>query len=249
MLLNRHGPVLDTWGAGDMIRTAIVLVAIGLAAILAGCAGATATPIASAVPVTPGLATPPPAAPATPAPATAAPATAPPAGGAPGSASPSFSIPSFSLPSADKDLEGRLPDAINGVKLLKLSFKGTDFLGSGNSSSKDLTDVLASLGKTPADLSIAVASDATGQLEMSLGAFRIAGADANTIITKFISASQKDSPDVKVSQANVGGKTVTQVDDPNSSSGPSYFYSSGDTVFFVETVDPALAAAAIATFP
>ena len=54
----------------------------------------------------------------------------------------SFALPSFSFPSEDKDLENRLPNAINGVTLTKYSFKGSTFLGSGASNSKDLLDLL-----------------------------------------------------------------------------------------------------------
>lgn len=233
-----------------MRRTAIALVVAGLASVLAGCAGSTSSPAAgSAVPASP--------VPATLSPASAAPTIALPSIALPSIALPSLAVPSGllpsialpSLPSEDKDLEGRLPNSINGVTLTKLSFKGVDFLTGDSDAAKDLNGVLTGLGKTPADLSIAVATDPTDQLDVSVGAFRIAGADAAAVMNIFKTSIAKETPNAKVSDVSIGGKNVVELDNPDTSSGPTYFYPTGDTVFFAQTTDPALAAAAVATFP
>jgi hypothetical protein len=162
----------------------------------------------------------------------------------------SFAIPSFSFPSEDKDLEGRLPNAINGVPLVKYSFKGATFLESGADNQQDLVDFLTSLGKSPNDLSVAFAGDANGQLDVQLGAFRVAGADSNALLAAFVAATQKESPQDTVSQGNVGGKNVTQIVDPSdTTSGTIYIYANGDTLFYVSSPDATLAASALQAMP
>jgi hypothetical protein len=163
---------------------------------------------------------------------------------------PSFDIPSFSFPSEDKDLEARLPSQVNGVTMVKYSFKGASFLESGADNQQDLKDFLSSLGKSPDDLSVAFAGDPNAQLDLQLGAFRVAGADSNALLSAFIAATQKQSPQDTVTQGNVGGKNVTQIVDPNDTeSGTIYIYASGDTLFYVSSPDPALAAAGLTALP
>ncbi len=162
----------------------------------------------------------------------------------------SFAIPSFSFPSEDKDLENRLPNEINGVTLVKYSFKGSSFLESGASNSQDLLDLLTTLGKTPADMSVAFAADPVGDLDVQIGAFKVSGADSNALLQGFVLATQKQSPEDVITQANVGGKNVTQIDDPqDTTSGSVYIYASGDTLFYVASPDAALAGAALLALP
>ena len=163
---------------------------------------------------------------------------------------PSFALPSFSFPSEDKDLEGRLPNAINGITLTKYSFKGSTFLESGADNSQDLVNLLNSLGKTPNDLSVAIAADPSGDLDMSIGAFRVAGADSNALLQAFIAATRTSTPEDAITQANVGGKNVTQIVDPTDpSSGAIYVYPSGDVMFYVQSPDTALATTALQALP
>jgi hypothetical protein len=163
---------------------------------------------------------------------------------------PSFDIPSFSFPSEDKDLEARLPNEINGVTLVKYSFKGATFLESGADNQQDLVDFLSALGKSPNDLSVAFAGDANGDLDLQLGAFRVAGADSNALLSAFVAATQKESPQDTVTQGNVGGKNVTQIVDPDDTeSGTIYIYANGDTLFYVSSPDASLAAAGLTALP
>jgi hypothetical protein len=167
-----------------------------------------------------------------------------------GSDIPSFELPSFSFPSEDKDLEAKLPSTINGVTLTKYSFKGGDFLEAGASNSQDLLDLLTALGKTPNDLSVAFAGDPAGNLDVQIGAFRVAGADSNALLAGFIASANKETPEEAVSQGNVGGKNVTQITDPTDpTTGTVYVYANGDTLFYVESSDASLAGAALQALP
>jgi hypothetical protein len=163
---------------------------------------------------------------------------------------PSFEIPSFSFPSEDKDLEARLPNQINGVTLIKYSFKGGDFIESGGASSKDLIDLLTALGKTPNDMSVAFAGDPNGALNVQIGAFKVAGADSNALLAAFVTATKQQSPNDVVTQGNVGGKNVTQITDPaDTESGSVYIYSNGDVLFYVASPDATLAGTALQALP
>src|SRR5436190_14738716 len=126
----------------------------------------------------------------------------------------SFVIPSFSFPSEDKELEARLPIAINGVTLTKYSWKGADFFKTGNPSSQNLQNLLTALGKSPADLSIAFASDPTGGLGTTIGAFKVSVADGNALLTGFLNAAKNETPADTFSQTSAGGKNVTQITNP-----------------------------------
>jgi hypothetical protein len=224
------------------------IVVAALAMIVAACSGSSATAAPSSPPSSPpavtsaGPVSAPPV--STVVPSFAIPSFVLPSGG-------SFAIPSFTLPSEDKDLEARLPNSLNGVTLTKVSFRGDTILGGpASSSTADIRAILAGLGKTPSDFSEAVASDPTGALKVTLGAIRVTGADGGAMLNAFLTASKNTSPDLQVSQANLGGKNVTVVTNPSSSSaGTTYIYASGDTLFFAQTLDAQLAAAALAAMP
>jgi hypothetical protein len=227
--------------------------ALAAAGIVVACSGSAASPLPSlGVPsnaaslALPSIAIPSVALPSS-LPSVAIPSVSLPSGALP---SGSFAIPSFSFPSEDKDLEGRLPNQINGVTLVKYSFKGSSFLESGADNQQDLVDFLNTLGKSPNDLSVAFAGDPNGTLDVQLGAFRVAGADSNALLQAFVVATQKQSPQDQVTQQNVGGKQVTQIVDPSdTSTGPIYVYANGDTLFYVSSHDAALAAAALQAMP
>jgi hypothetical protein len=216
------------------------LVAIGL--LLAACSSAapTSAPSSGAVPT---LGLPSVALPSLALPSLALPSLAVPSLG-------SFAFPSFSFPSEDKDLEASLPSQINGVTLLKYSFKGTSFLGSGGSSSQDLIDFVTSLGKSPNDLSIAFATDPTRTLKLQIGAFRVAGTDSGALLNAFIAATKKQSPDDTITPTSMGGKNVVQIVSPTDTvNGTVYVYAKGDVLFYVASPDPNLATAALQATP
>ncbi len=151
----------------------------------------------------------------------------------------------------DPALEARLPGTLNGVTLTKLSFKGPSIVANPNAvGSAELLTVLAAAHKTPEDLSEAFASDSAGNLKVSLGAIRIAGADGGATLAAFVSANEKRLPAMTSSQAAIGGKAVTVTSNPSEPIiGLTYAYAQGDTLFFVTTPDVALAAAALQAMP
>jgi hypothetical protein len=208
-------------------RTTVpAIVAVALIGVLWGC-GAAATPIPSAA--APSQA--PSAAPS------AAESTA--ASEAPSTASGQAS-PGFSLPSEAKDLEALLPSTVCGVAATKVSMNGQSFLsGSGS----EFAGALSALGKSPSDVSVAVAAAAGG---CSAVAIRIAGIDQNTLQSAMLAAAQKGSGTAPT-QSSIGGKTVYVA--PDSSGKKSYVYFKGDTMFIAEADTDANAAAIVQAFP
>jgi hypothetical protein len=148
-----------------------------------------------------------------------------------------------------KDLEALIPTQVKDQTLQKLSFKGTEFLGSDSSSNAEFLAMLSSLGKTPNDVSVAIGSAA--KPAVTVGAFRIAGADGNRIMDEFKKAAQKSAgSSVTFTSSNLGGKDVQTYTDPKQSSqGPQYMYTKGDILFLVQSTDQASVADALSKLP
>jgi hypothetical protein len=152
------------------------------------------------------------------------------------SAGASFALPS--LPSEAKDLEALLPDTICGSKATKLSMNGASFLSSTGS---EFSAALSALGKTPADVSVAVAGGAS----CSAVVFRIAGVDQNALQSAILAAVPKAG--TAPTQTTIGGKSVFSVTDESGKK--SFVYFKNDTVFIAETATDADAAALLQTLP
>jgi hypothetical protein len=221
-----------------MIRLGVIAALISLTA--AGVTGCGSVP-ATALPTLPPLA--PSAAASTAPPATASPASA--AASAPAASAPS---PSPSLPSEVKDLEVELPGHVSGLTLSKLSMTGPEFLASGATNQTSFGNLLTTLGKSPTDLAIAQATDASGRL--AIVALRISGADANVLLQDTLVGVRQAVPEAVVSQVTAGSKTVTEITNPAAPASASlYDYAKGDTLFSVTTADSQLAVAALALLP
>jgi hypothetical protein len=204
-----------------------------LSILVAACGGsATAAPSVAAPSVAPSVApSPSPEPSASPAASAAADASG---------ALPSIALPSFN---ADKDLEALLPTTFGGATLQKFSMKGAQFLGS--TPDPTFTQAITALGLTAADVSVAIAADPTGKMDISFAAIRFAGADSGKLLQVFQAASQATGD--LVGSVNVGGKDVIKTKD--SSGSFSYFYVKNDTVLGVTAKTDAAAAPALQVLP
>ncbi len=163
-------------------------------------------------------------APATGAPTTVAPASQPPASLLPGlSFGPGFS---FELPSVDKELEGLLPDDIAGEAFTKSSVGGEAFLqGLGQ---EEFQQALTALGKTPADLTAALA----GNSKAFLIAFRVKGVPAGMFLDSFVLAASEEG--AQLTDITIGGKQAKRFSDPDGTT--MYIYLTGDTIVTVSPI-------------
>jgi hypothetical protein len=166
---------------------------------------------------------------ATPAP-TAAPTTAPVATGDTGLPGFSFALPSGL--NADKDLEGLLPDTIDGETVQKFSMAGDSFMGTGQNTDS-LQKVLTQFGKSPSDLSVAFG----GTTKASLVAFRIKGVDGSKIFDAFTSAA--GTADVtSISDVTIAGKAAKKVVETDSTT--LYLYATGDAIITITNIGDAI---------
>jgi hypothetical protein len=151
-------------------------------------------------------------------------------------------IPSFAYPSSDKELEALIPDKVCGATAIKVSFSGATFAATGDA---ELKALLAALGKSPADVSMAVAA-APGTGKCAAGIFRVKGADPSRLQQVFQAEAAK-SGDVYVVKS-IGGKDV-YVATGGSDSSLQYAYIAGDALIFVAADTEAQAAELIAALP
>jgi len=236
-------------------RARVALVAASLALIVAACGGSSsASPGASPTSTGPTAAPATTAVAATPAPAMSdTPSTDAPAPEATESPEVSEAPPaeatdapsdapeaSFQLPSTAKDLEALLPNEYGGTKLMKFSMSGAEAAGQ----SEETAQVLASVGKSLADLSIAGASSQTGDVVFL--AVRVAGADEGAMKRVFVASAQQAGEDLQ--QMSLGGRDVFK-NASTDGQGGAYFYIRGDTAFGVTAPDDATAAKAIVLLP
>jgi hypothetical protein len=148
------------------------------------------------------------------------------------SAIPSITLPS-SLPSglpsmnADADLEAQLPDEVGGQALQKVSFAGSEFLGTGNPQAAEFEALLQRLSKTADDFTFAVAGGAA----INISAFKIEGTDSNQLLQSILDTGANRG--MVVAEETRGGKAITKLTPPT---GPvQHYYTKGDVVFVVQS--------------
>jgi hypothetical protein len=211
------------------------MLAVAAIVVLTGCGGNAAASVAPAI-VSSGL--PSAAAAASEEPSTAASEEASQA--APSEAGIAF--PSFAFPSSDKALEALIPDKICGQTAIKLSFSGSTFASSGD---PELKAMLDALGKSAADVSLAVgAAPAAGKC--AAGIFRVKGADPNRLQQVFQAEAAKSGDTYTLK--SIGGKDV-YVATGASSSSLQYAWIAGDALVFVAADNEAQATEIIAALP
>lgn len=214
-------------------RTRLAFAATTLALVVAACGGSSTTPSPAGSDTAASQA---PSAAPTEAP-TAAPTEV--ASAEPSAALPS-DIPSFQLPSTDKELEALLPSTYEGETLQKFSISGAD----AAAQDKETADLLAGIGKTPADVSIAVAA---GSGDVSFIAVRLRGADQASLQKLFDLAAQQSG--AQTERISLAGRDVWKNIEGSDSGSTSYYYIKGDVAFGVNAPDDAAAGKALAVLP
>lgn len=198
-----------------MNRISILLIAL-LALIVSACGSGDASP-STAEPTATAEATPEP---------TEEP-TAEPEGSEPGGA-----IPSFDL-NGDPELAGRFPDTIGGEPLQVQSMRGDTFMSMGGSD-PSFQEFLDSIGAELEDVSVAFGGSVSGESMLSVGAFRVLGANEDDLEREFISASEEAGDVSGLERTNIGGKDVWTASDPSGDLDMSVtIYTKDDTVYFL----------------
>jgi hypothetical protein len=147
------------------------------------------------------------------------------------------------------ELEALLPKAVGGVALTRQSTIGTTALGSDPAIQAALTTFLGKIGKTPADLQSAEAYDETGNSDVGIFAYRVAGITGPVLGQAIVdSDSVAAGSGVTSTKETVAGKAVTHIR-YGDGTGDDYVYVKDDVVFDVATTDPATAIQALSALP
>jgi hypothetical protein len=126
-----------------------------------------------------------------------------------------------------------------GQKTLKLSMSGAAF----QDADPEFVQLLALLGKTPADVTAAAGGVQSGS-KCSAGIFEVKGADPARFKQVFLEAAAKGGD--HYTEKSLGGKTVLA--DPTSDT-VQYGYFKGDALIYVMADSDADAAQVIAALP
>lgn len=220
-----------------------------VAAFLAGCGNAATTARPSAVPnsgssaaTNPSLATGATVPGGTAALTSSAPGTTPGASGSVGPCDPTaLATDPLSLPHKSAKLEDLLPTIIGGVCLQKLSFTVQAYMDSTTGGDNALYPAwLVKFGKTPADVTMAIAVDFTGQETFNAHAIEVPGADAATLSSSFADVARKAGwPVVSLPNWGSTGKTILAITNPADGL-VADVYAKGDILYTIITDDSSL---------
>jgi hypothetical protein len=155
-------------------------------------------------------------------------------------------LPSLDLPNDDAELEGLVPDEIDGSPLTKASMKGDNFLGQSSEGSAAAREFFQSIGVDPSQVSVAFGFSTTGSF---VQIFRAPGADSEVLLDAYKQATEEAQDDpLDWQSANVGGKEVETATDPNNDQ-TLYLYGVGDLVIVISAPDQATAAEILSGMP
>jgi hypothetical protein len=151
-------------------------------------------------------------------------------------------IPSFDL-NGDPELAARFPDSVGGEPLQVQSFRGDTFaqIGGGDPA---FDAFLESIDAELADVSVAFggAASPTGESFLSVGAFRVLGANEEDLEREFLAASEAEGDLSGIEQASIAGKEVWTANDPTGETDASVvIYTKDDTVYFLTGTEAQLA--------
>lgn len=206
------------------LRQATVL---GTLLLLAACNASSPTPIPA-----PTTATAPTGQPPTGQPPTGRPASTPPSAGA-------------SRAPATDDLRPLLPASVDGHALSVTQFTGTDFANNPGAVSTELADLLATLGRGPADLTLATASDPSQGTDLSITAFKVRDVSAQAFLDGYLPMLRTADPAATVTQGTRDGRSIWNVTGQLGRP-PQVLFASGDVLFVVSSATGSLVDAAIA---
>lgn len=164
------------------------------------------------------------------------------------------SAPSVALPSngggdfaTSKQLEATLPTTVGGVALTTGSLNVLQLYTTGNTAANILTLFVTGLGVSPAQVGVAGAADSGGKIQIIAAQFN--GVTSTAIQAQVEAVAKKVDPGVTLANTTIGGKPVTTATYPGSHTGPVVAYVTGDTLYLIQSSDPALVEDALTQLP
>jgi hypothetical protein len=157
------------------------------------------------------------------------------------------------LPSLTRvaDLEAMLPKKVGDAALAPRSLTGTDVLATGDPTSiAALQAMLDATGATAADYQFAFSPFKTpAGTDAAVGVFRVKGSDPEKLRDVLIEQGRANNPGIGApDDGTVGGKKVKilRVEDSTGTTWSWYYWPKGDVLFYLQTVDAAVAEEVIA---
>lgn len=144
-------------------------------------------------------------------------------------------------------LEATLPTSVGGVTLQTGSINVLQQYTTGNQTTNLLTLLIAGLGVSPAQVGVAAAADTDGKIQILAAEFN--GVSSSAIQAQVETVAKSVDPGVTLANTTIGGKSVTTLTFPGSKTGPVISYITGDTLYLVQSSDPALAEDALKQLP
>jgi hypothetical protein len=132
----------------------------------------------------------------------------------------------------DPDLEALLPSTVGDQLMIVQSMSGELLMLGGEEAMQPLTDALAAQGLTIADVSLGSAN--TADFATRIQALRVKGGDAQALEPFMV---QLVAQGAAQSRDEIAGKPVTVIASPG---GSQYVYTSGEILWLVQAVEPAL---------
>lgn len=239
-----------------MSRFTLVVPALLVAAVVIACGQATQeTTVPSAGPAT---LSPTPAASVATATAPTAPPALPSAGvsSAPSPPAPTVTAAGSPRPASTgddlsgfTDLRQLIPDAVDGHALTKTLYTGDDFVAFPASVSDQMRALLQGLGRAVTDLTMAVATDPTSAIDVTITAFRVRDIQAEVFFDAYVPLVTSSFPNARIGRTVLGGKTTWDVSLDGQSPGTTFLYPRDDVLFIVTGADVELVAQVFAALP
>ena len=156
------------------------------------------------------------------------------------------------MPHADASLEDLLPSAIGGVSLEKFSLILSTYIASSSGGDGALyAPWLVTFGKTPDDVTMAVAADLTQTENFVVHAIKVSGVADVTLSSSFGDVARKAG--WPVSTVSVATRPILQIIDPAAVAAGSlsvgYVYARNGVFYTVITDDSALLLEALIKLP
>lgn len=131
------------------------------------------------------------------------------------------------------DLRELLPHSLGGQALTKSLFTGADFAASPAAVSDQMRALLNGLGRDVTDLEMAVATDPTATIDVTVTAFRVRGVQAQSFFEAYLPLITEAFPSARVNETVFGSKTVFDVSLDGSGIGTTFLYPLDDVLFIV----------------
>ncbi|MFN8622469.1 MAG: hypothetical protein U0869_17175 [Chloroflexota bacterium] len=146
-------------------------------------------------------------------------------------------LPSFV---GDPELVALLPTFIGEEQVQTMSLTGNELLSQSNDpyASQQIADVLAGIGKSMDDMSIALGFSSSG----AIYGIRVKGADAAAFEQGLVPLIATDITDPVSTDVTISGKTVQKITDASDEAGDNayYLYANGEILWFVQAIEPGL---------